>query len=88
MTVNECMQAYDKVAKLAFTPKWHLPIAPPKGAYSAHNLEDAIKQTVKEFCTEESCAALRSEGTPTTETCKHDDLEFRNASCTKTFVLG
>lgn len=87
MTVNDCIRAYDKVAELAFTPKWHLPVAPPKGAYSAQNLEYAIKQTVKEFCTEDSCVALRSKGTPTTGICEHDDLEFRSNSCTKTFVI-
>lgn len=88
MTVNDCIRAYDKVAELAFTPKWHLPVAPPKGAYSAQNLEYAIKQTVKEFCTEDSCVALRSKGTPTTGICEHDDLEFRSNSCTKTAVLA
>ncbi|KAH8201376.1 hypothetical protein TruAng_004459 [Truncatella angustata] len=47
MTVNECIQAYDKVGQAAFTPKWRFPSpAPPRGAYSARALEDAINKWV------------------------------------------
>ncbi|KAI2611804.1 hypothetical protein GGR54DRAFT_643255 [Hypoxylon sp. NC1633] len=89
MSVDECIRAYDKLAKTAFTPKWNpFPIAPPKGAFSAQALEAAIKQTVKEFCTEESCALQRTHNQSTAETCPHENLQFRNTSCTKTVVLA
>ncbi|ETS80274.1 hypothetical protein PFICI_07803 [Pestalotiopsis fici W106-1] len=48
MTVDECIRAYDQVGEAAFTPKTRsrLSIAPPRGAYSATNLEEAIKKVV------------------------------------------
>jgi hypothetical protein len=89
MTVNECIGAYRKVAQRAFTPKRTsiLP-APPTGAFSAKALEAAIKQTVREFCVELDCAAQRGRGLSTAETCPHSEMEFRDRSCTKTYVLG
>ncbi|KAI0454131.1 acyl transferase/acyl hydrolase/lysophospholipase [Xylaria acuta] len=89
MTVDQCMQAYDKVAQTAFTPKRTSFIpAPPKGAYAAQALEGAIKQTVKEFCVEPPCTDQRRQGRSTAESCPHENAEFRNASCTKTVVLA
>ncbi|KAH8742904.1 acyl transferase/acyl hydrolase/lysophospholipase [Diaporthe sp. PMI_573] len=84
MTVNECIQAYDKVSEAAFTPKrriFPLP-AEPKGAFSATALEKAIKQVVRENCTDPECTAKRSKD------CAHDDLLFRDTTCTKTVVLA
>ncbi|KAH6658045.1 hypothetical protein BKA67DRAFT_620116, partial [Truncatella angustata] len=89
MTVNECIQAYDKVGQAAFTPKWRFPSpAPPRGAYSARALEDAIKQVVREHCVESPCIGHRQEGKPTAETCPHGGVQFRNRSCTKTVALA
>ncbi|KAI0384321.1 acyl transferase/acyl hydrolase/lysophospholipase [Hypomontagnella monticulosa] len=89
MTVDECIRAYDKVAENAFTPKWTpFPIAPPKGAFSAQALEAAIKQVVRQFCTEERCVTKRSQGRSTAESCPHSDLPFRSTSCTKTAVVA
>lgn len=87
MTVDECIRAYKEVAQKAFTPKWSgiLP-GSPNGAYSAEALEAAIKQTVRAFCVDPDCAAQRSQGGSTVETCPHNDLEFRDPSCTKTYV--
>lgn len=84
MTVDECLQAYQKVAERAFTPKAHAIIpARPNGAFSAHALEEAIKQVVTEFCTEKECVNRRRNGLSTTP-CQHSDLAFREQACTKT----
>ncbi|KAJ5808734.1 hypothetical protein N7474_010003 [Penicillium riverlandense] len=90
MTVDECIRAYRKVAQQAFTPKRSasfLP-APPKGAFSAQALESAIKQTVREFCPETECVSRRREDRPTTDSCPHTDLAFRDQKCTKTVVFA
>ncbi|KAI0861334.1 acyl transferase/acyl hydrolase/lysophospholipase [Xylaria cubensis] len=88
MTVDECIRAYDDVGQAAFTPKRKLlPIARPKGAFSAKALEAAIKKVVKDNCTE--CATQRSQGRPTDNTqCLHEDLKLRNTACKKTVVLA
>ncbi|KAI1750700.1 acyl transferase/acyl hydrolase/lysophospholipase [Xylaria castorea] len=89
MTVDQCIQAYDRVAQTAFTPKrTSLIPASPKGAYSAQALEGAIKQTVQEFCVESPCIDQRRQGRSTVESCLHANAEFRSASCTKTVVLA
>ncbi|TRX89188.1 hypothetical protein FHL15_009886 [Xylaria flabelliformis] len=89
MTVDQCIQAYDRVAQTAFTPKRtsFIPAA-PRGAYSAQALEAAIKQTVKEFCVESPCIDQRHQGRSTVESCPHENAGFRSASCTKTAVLA
>ena len=88
MTVDECIRAYENVGRAAFTPKRTLlPIAPPKGAFSATALEGAIKQVVREHCTEPTCVTQRSQGRPTANTCPHDDLRLRDATCTKTYDI-
>ncbi|KAJ5553447.1 hypothetical protein N7494_002825 [Penicillium frequentans] len=89
MTVDECIRAYRKVAQQAFTPKRTsiLP-ASPRGAFSAQALEEAIKQTVREFCTDGECVARRRQGSPTTGTCPHSNLAFRDQACTKTVALA
>ncbi|KGO78332.1 Acyl transferase/acyl hydrolase/lysophospholipase [Penicillium italicum] len=67
MTVDECIRAYRKVAERAFTPKAHAIIpARLNGAFSAHALEEAIKQTVTEFCTNRECVNRRRNGLSTT----------------------
>lgn len=90
MTVDECIRAYRNVAQQAFTPKRSSSFfpAPPKGAFSAQALESAIKQTVREFCTEKECVNRRLEGRPTTDSCPHSDLAFRDQKCTKTVVFA
>ncbi|KAI1460122.1 acyl transferase/acyl hydrolase/lysophospholipase [Annulohypoxylon moriforme] len=88
MTVDECIRSYDRVAKAAFTPKAGCKLISAKGTYSAKALEKAIKEIVKEFCTEESCIARRSHGHSSVETCPHNDIELRDLSCTKTAVLA
>lgn len=86
MTVDECIQAYKEVARQAFTPKrtTFLP-ASPAGAFSAKALEAAIKMMLRKFCVESECAARRSQGLSTTETCLHSDVAYRDTSCTKTY---
>ena len=88
MTVDECIRAYENVGRAAFTPKWTpLPIAPPKGAFSATALEGAIKRVVREHCTEPTCITQRSQGRPTADTCPHEDLKLRDAKCKKTYAI-
>lgn len=86
MTVDECIQAYKEVAQQAFTPKrtTFLP-ASPAGAFSAKALEAAIKMMLRKFCVESECAARRSQGLSTTETCLHSDVAYRDKTCTKTY---
>ena len=89
MTVDDCIRAYRNVAQQAFTPKRTKIIpASPTGAFSAKALEAAIKQTVREFCMESECAARRSRGLSTAQTCPHSEMEFRDRSCTKTYAPG
>ena len=89
MTVDECIQAYGKVAQQAFTPKrTNILPASPTGAFSAKALEAAIKQTVREFCVESECVARRSRGLSTAETCPHSEMEFRDRSCARTYAPG
>jgi len=92
MTVDECLRAYKEVAQQAFTPKkpklFRLP-ASPTGAFSATTLEDAIKKTVMAFCTHPNCASQANPGpkSQSQRTCEHGDLEFRDTTCVKTYVL-
>lgn len=88
MTVDECIRAYKEVAKQAFTPKRKLLPASPSGAFSATQLEVAIKQMVRKHCTHPTCVEERDQGTSTTKTCPHDGAHFRHGSCTKTVVLA
>lgn len=90
MTVGECIRAYLKVAKQAFTPKRSFSLIPasPRGAFSAQALESAIKQTVREFCTDKECETRRREGYPTITSCPHSDLAFRDQECTKTIAFA
>jgi patatin-like phospholipase/acyl hydrolase len=86
MTVDECIQEYRDVAQKAFTPKRRLPFpAPPRGAFSATALEEAIKSTCSKFCSVAECSNRRQEGSPTNEACTHE-IEFRDAACTKTYA--
>ncbi|KAI1165515.1 acyl transferase/acyl hydrolase/lysophospholipase [Nemania serpens] len=89
MTVDECIRAYDKLGQTAFTPK-RTTIFPaaPSGAYSAQALERAVKQTVREFCVEAPCIHKRNRGDSTVDSCPHENLKFRDPSCTKTVVLA
>ena len=89
MTVDECIHAYKNVAQQAFTPKRTgaaiLPM-PPSGTFSATQLECAIKQTIREYCIQTQCVEQRKRGIATIETCSHGHMEFRDGSCTKTYV--
>jgi len=87
MTVDECIRAYKEVAQEAFTPKRSTVLpGSPTGSFSTKVLEAAIKKMVRKFCVESECAARRNQGLPTTETCPHSDVEYRDKSCTKTYA--
>ncbi|KAJ9322858.1 hypothetical protein DTO027B5_2900 [Paecilomyces variotii] len=89
MTVDDCIRAYKKVAQQAFTPKRTtiLP-ASPSGSFSATQLESVIKQTIREYCIDPQCVAQRKQGKQTINTCSHEEMHFRDRSCTKTVVLA
>jgi hypothetical protein len=87
MSVDECIRAYKTVAQQAFTPKkTRIFPASPSGAFSAKALEAAIRQTVRDFCTQPECVARRAQDRTTAETCPHGEIAFREGSCTKTYV--
>ncbi|KAI0108254.1 FabD/lysophospholipase-like protein [Daldinia grandis] len=82
MTIEDCIAAYRRLAKKAFTPKrrlFPLPL-PLDGTYSAKALEMAIKEVVKAGCKDGNC--------PAQEGCSHGDALFRNDACVKTAVLA
>jgi hypothetical protein len=89
MTVDECIRAYETVGRAAFTPKpqrlFRLS-AKSVGAFSDIYLEAALKQIVRENCTDPACNSKRSSIETTGETCFHDELPFRDNKCTKTCV--
>ncbi|KAK6951426.1 hypothetical protein Daesc_007961 [Daldinia eschscholtzii] len=78
MTIEDCIDAYRRLAKKAFTPKRRLsPLPlPPTGAYSAKALEKAIKEVVKTECKDETCS--------TWDSCPHENALFRSDACVKT----
>lgn len=88
MTIDECIRAYKKVAQQAFTPKrTSIFPASPSGAFSATQLTAAIKQTIQDHCVDPRCVEQRNQGRPMIETCPHEEMHFRDGSCTKTYVL-
>ncbi|KAJ6128005.1 hypothetical protein N7471_009222 [Penicillium samsonianum] len=88
MTVDECIRAYRTVAQRVFIPKQNaiIPVR-PNGIFSAQVFEEAIKQTVREFCTDGECVNRRRYGF-STPPCQHSDLPFREQACTKTVVFA
>ncbi|KAL2886099.1 putative acyl transferase acyl hydrolase lysophospholipase [Ceratocystis lukuohia] len=84
MTVAESILAYRTLAKTAFIPKWRSSVQESSEMFAAAKLENAIKQVIRENCTEVSCVQKRERGMPTNSTCPHEDLLFRDESCTKT----
>ena len=87
MTVDDCIRAYKKVAEQAFTPK-PLKILPasPSGAFSAEQLELAIRKTIREHCTLPQCVELRGRQRVVPDACTHEEMDFRDHSCTKTYA--
>ncbi|KAJ5243803.1 hypothetical protein N7489_003899 [Penicillium chrysogenum] len=89
MTVDECIRAYRQVAQQAFSLKrTSIFPAPPTGAFSAKALENAMKQIVREYCTDIDCKNRRELGHATINTCSHSDIPFRDHACKKTVVLA
>ena len=89
MTVGACIEAYKRVAAQAFTPKsCRFFPASPRGAFSAKALESAMKQIIRENCVEKECRERRSQGSPTGQTCCHDELPFyKESAAAKTYAL-
>jgi len=76
MSVDECIRAYKKVARQAFTPRaiWSAP-ARPTGNFSASGLEAAIKLVIADPCKEEACRD---------SPCQHIGKLFRDGACCNT----
>ncbi|CAI7580748.1 unnamed protein product [Penicillium palitans] len=88
MTVDECIRVYRTVAERVFIPKRNAIIsARSNEALSARMFEEAIKETVREFCTDRECVNRRRNGF-SAPPCGHSDLLFREQACTKTVVLS
>ncbi|KAL2887391.1 pyruvate kinase [Ceratocystis lukuohia] len=89
MTVDQCIRAYKRLAQTAFAQKHEisLPESSPY-AFSAENLENAIKQAIRENCVSPTCREQPSMGIPTANTCEHENLHFYDESSTKTVVLA
>ncbi|KAK5636930.1 hypothetical protein RRF57_012642 [Xylaria bambusicola] len=84
MTVGACIEAYKRVAAQAFTPKsCRMLPASPRGAFSAKALESAMKQIIRENCVEKECRERRGQGSPTGQTCRHDEIPFYKDSSAK-----
>ncbi|KAL1974928.1 hypothetical protein VTN31DRAFT_5132 [Thermomyces dupontii] len=56
--------------------------------FSAMCLEDALKSVIRSFCVEAECKSRRDQGQLTVGTCPHEDMLFRDKTCTKTAVLA
>ncbi len=86
MSVHDCIQAYKRVSRKAFTRKLTsvLPLS-PSGAYSAKALKAVIKQVLREFCNQPECKKRRDAGGDlSAESCQHSDVAFHDPNCTKT----
>lgn len=89
MTINECMQAYREFASQVFTREstsnstMAIPFGP---VFSAGCLEDAIKSTIKKYCPENECKDRRHGDLSTAAACPHQNMPFRDGTCTKTYV--
>ncbi|KAL1993504.1 hypothetical protein VTN49DRAFT_3453 [Thermomyces lanuginosus] len=91
MPTDECIQAYRDFARRVFTPKTTRKPTSDTAfgpAFSAKRHEDAIKSIIRQFCPEEQCKNCRKEGQSTAETCPHQNVPFRDGTCTKTIVLA
>ncbi|KAL1993077.1 hypothetical protein VTN49DRAFT_3834 [Thermomyces lanuginosus] len=57
-------------------------------AFSAMTLENAMKSIIRSFCADPECKNRRDQGHSTAGTCPHEDMLFRDKTCTKTVVLA
>ncbi|KAL1992613.1 hypothetical protein VTN49DRAFT_4645 [Thermomyces lanuginosus] len=91
MTIDDCIKEYREFARQAFTPKsWpkSASTATLESTFSAKRLEGAIKSMIRKFCPEEECKSRRKRNLSTTQTCPHENMRFRDKTCTKTVVLA
>lgn len=84
MTIDECIKEYREFARMAFIPK-SMRIT-TQNAFSAARLEGAIKSTIRKFCVEQECKSRRNQGLSTADTCSHENILFRDSTCTKTYA--
>ncbi|KEY67742.1 hypothetical protein S7711_04062 [Stachybotrys chartarum IBT 7711] len=87
MRVDECIQAYEEVAKQAFTARPFYVPGLSSSKYSSTSLEKAFDHVVRQYCDDAICKKQRDKGKAVVNNCPHSGMQLRNAACTKTAVL-
>ena len=54
--------------------------------FSAVRLENAMKSVIRSFCVEAECKSRRDQGQSTAGLCPHEDMLFRDKTCTRTYA--
>ncbi|PHH51952.1 Vegetative incompatibility protein HET-E-1 [Ceratocystis fimbriata CBS 114723] len=87
MTLDQSIKAYKSLAEtvLSLEPT-NLSTESPETRLA--QVETAIKRMIRENCGETNCAEQRLRGSPTADTCPHEDTLFRDENCTKTALLA
>ena len=81
MSIGECIEAYDNLATKAFKEKPGLRLpGPPKGIFSATNLQEALVTVIEQNCKEDGCRGIAREA----RKCGHSGAPFRHHHCCKT----
>ncbi|PHH53425.1 Vegetative incompatibility protein HET-E-1 [Ceratocystis fimbriata CBS 114723] len=89
MSVNQCIEEYKRIANEVFVSKWLRTLTIRSTAFSATKLEMAIKQMIRDNCSEPQCLQRKNENhTAGTDACVHHDMLFTAELCTKTAVLA
>ncbi|KAL1995554.1 hypothetical protein VTN49DRAFT_1741 [Thermomyces lanuginosus] len=89
MTVNECIREYREFARQAFTPDstcMTTSNSPSEPTFSVGRFEDAIKSTIRKFCP--NCKGHLKNGHSAVQICPHENMLFRDETCTKTVVFA
>ncbi|PHH53411.1 Vegetative incompatibility protein HET-E-1 [Ceratocystis fimbriata CBS 114723] len=89
MSITQSISEYKRLATEMFAPEPTHASAIPASAFSATRLEAAIKQMIRNNCTDPNCLQRKSGSRITsTDTCPHEDMLLADENCTKTAVLA
>ncbi|KAL2885879.1 Vegetative incompatibility protein HET-E-1 [Ceratocystis lukuohia] len=83
MTLHQSIQAYKSLAETVLRPERTKLFTTSPGARLAQ-VETAIKRMIRENCSETQCVEQRLRGSPTADSCPHEDTLFRDKHSTKT----
>ncbi|PHH51169.1 Vegetative incompatibility protein HET-E-1 [Ceratocystis fimbriata CBS 114723] len=87
MTLHQSIEAYKSLAETVLRPEpTNLSIESPEARFA--QVETAIKRVIRENCGETQCVEQRLRGSPTADTCPHEDTLFRDKHSTKTALLA